>query len=283
MATSAFLFSFMSLLVKTAGQRLPAQEVVLARSVIVLVISTILIRQRQLSFRGNRQGLLVLRGVLGFIALGGFYYAVIHLPLAEATVIQYTNPVFTALLAALTIGELLRLRQVGLTLLSLLGVLLVARPTVLFGGAAAALDPVGVGAAVVGAVFSAAAYVTVRKLGESDDHLLIVFYFALVATIGSIPIAVPTFVMPTPRELLLLLGVGVVTHIAQVYLTKGLKLERAGRATAIGYLQIVLAAIWGLLFFSEVPGLLSVAGAALIIVSTFLIASKHGGLEPASG
>jgi drug/metabolite transporter (DMT)-like permease len=149
MAASAFYFSVVSLLVKVAGQRLPAQEIVLARSAIVLLICTTLMRQRGLSFRGNRKGLLILRGILGFISLCAFYYAVIHLPLAEATVIQYTNPVFTALLAALTIGESLRLRQVGLTLLSLLGVLLVARPSALFGGSATPLDPVGVGAALV--------------------------------------------------------------------------------------------------------------------------------------
>lgn len=274
MAASAFFFSLMSLLVKAAGQRLPSQEVVLVRSVIMLAIGAELIRRRAIGFRGKRKGLLILRGLFGFTALSCFYYAVIHLPLADATVIQYTNPVFTAIFAAWALSEGLRLRQVGLALLSLVGVLLVARPTVLFGGAATALDPVAAAAALAGAVFSAAAYVTVRKLGESDDPIVIVFYFSLVATIGSIPIVVPRFIVPTWREVLLLLGVGVTTHIGQVYMTNGLRLERAGRATAVGYLQIVFAALWGLAFFSEVPGPLSVAGAIIIIASTFRIAAR---------
>jgi drug/metabolite transporter (DMT)-like permease len=72
-------------------------------------------------------------------------------------------------------------------------------------------------------------------------------------------------------ELLLLLGVGVTTHLGQVYMTRGLHLERAGRATATALVQIVFAAVWGAIFFSQVPGPLGMVGAALVIAAVLLL------------
>ena len=266
MALSALMFSVMSLLVKEAGRRLPSAEIVLVRAVVTLIISWALLRQAGLSWRGNRRGLLLLRGALGFVALTSFYYAVVHLPLADATVIQYTNPVFAALIAAAALGERLRAREAALVLISLVGVFLAARPGFLFGGAALPLLPVAVG--LLGAIFSAAAYVTVRKLGETDHTMVIVFYFSAVATVGAIPLAAGSALWPTPREWLVLVGVGIATQLGQVFMTIGLRKEKAGRATAASYLAIVFSALWGFLFFGEVPSSWLVAGAAIIVAAT---------------
>lgn len=270
MAGAALFFSLMSLLVKVAGQELPTLEVVLVRGVITLVLSWAMVRRAGLSPWGNSRGLLWLRGLLGFTALTCFYYAVVHLPLAEVTVIQYTNPVWTALLAAVLLDERLHPIEVAGTLLSLAGVVLVARPSFLFGAGASGLDPVAVGVALSGAVFSAGAYVTVRKLGGSDDPLVIVFYFSLVTTLAALPLAAPGWEWPTVGGWAALAGVGVTTQIAQVFMTEGLKRERAGRAMAVGYLQIVFAALWGLAFFAEVPDAWSVVGSLLVVVGTFV-------------
>ncbi|HUE76722.1 MAG TPA: DMT family transporter, partial [Longimicrobiales bacterium] len=250
MAGAAFFFSVMSLLVKIAGQRLPTQEVVLARSAVGALLSWSVLRARGVSVLGNRRGLLLVRAVLGYGALSCFFYALVHLPLADATVIQYTNPVFTALLAAVLLSERLRLREVGLVLVSLAGVVLMARPVFLFGGISERLDMVAAAIALLGAVLSAGAYVTVRKLGATEDPLVIVFYFAALSTIGSLPLTAMDAVMPTAAEWVVLGGIGVLTQFGQVLMTKGLRAEAAGRAMAVGYMQIVFAAIWGALFFA---------------------------------
>ncbi len=122
--------------------------------------------------------------------------------------------------------------------------------------------------ALAGAVLSACAYVTVRRLSATEHPLVIVHYFAVVTTIGAIPTAAPNLVWPSPTAWIGLAGVGVATHVAQLCMTRGLALEPAGRAMAVGYLQIVFAAVWGLLFFSERPDALSALGALLIIGST---------------
>jgi drug/metabolite transporter (DMT)-like permease len=272
MAAGAFFFSLMSLLVKVAGARLPTMEVVLVRSVVTLALTSALLWRARMSPWGRERKLLLLRGALGFVALSCFYYAVIHLPLADATVIQYTNPVFTALFAALVLSERIGPREVLLALGSLAGVVVMTRPALLFGGAGAALPPLAVAIALGGAVFSAAAYTTVRRLGRSEHHLVIVFYFALVSTVGAAPFTAVDFVLPVGWEWLLLLGIGVTTQLGQVFLTLGLREERAGKAMAVGYLQIVFAAAWGWVILTEIPDRWTAAGALVIVGCTWLLA-----------
>ena len=92
MVLSALGFSTMAMLVKVVGARLPTGEVVLARAVMTLVLSYAMVRQAKLSPWGNERGRLLLRGVLGFAALGCYYIAVVRLPLADATTLHFTQP-----------------------------------------------------------------------------------------------------------------------------------------------------------------------------------------------
>jgi drug/metabolite transporter (DMT)-like permease len=271
MAYGAFWFSLMSLLVKTAGQHLPSQQVVLVRGVITLVLSYALVRRARVSPWGRNRRLLVVRGVFGFGGLSLLYFSLAHLPLADATVIQYTNPVFTAVLAAILLRERIGPTEAVALLVSLAGVVLIARPSFLFAAEVHRLDPRVVALALTGAFCSACAYVSIRRL--TDEHpLVIVFYLPLVTVIGTIPLVGPVAVWPTPLLWVVLAGVGITTQIAQVYLTRGLQLEPAGRATAVGYLQIVLAGLWGALFFGEIPDGWSLTGATMIVGSTLVLA-----------
>jgi drug/metabolite transporter (DMT)-like permease len=270
MVVGAFFFSIMSLLVKLAGQGLPSQQIVLARSVIMAVLAYMSLRRLAIPALGTRRRLLLLRGVLGFGALSCFYYALVHLPLADATVLQYTNPAFAAVFAIAALAERMRRREVVSVAFSLAGVLLVARPGFLI-GAASGLDPFAVSIGLLGAVLSGAAYVVVRMLG-TEHHMTVIFYFAAVSIVGSLPATMLHAVMPTPVEWLILLGVGVSTHLGQIYMTRGLHLERAGRATATGLVQIVFAAALGALVFADVPDAWGIAGAALVIGGVLLLA-----------
>ncbi|MEW6431090.1 MAG: DMT family transporter [Myxococcota bacterium] len=264
MAAAAFFFSIMSLLVRVAGERLPPSMLVLARAGVALVLAFLMVRRAGLNPWGNARTLLVVRGLLGFAALSCYYYSLTHLPLAEATVIQYTNPVFTGLLAALLLEERLRSVEFISVVVSLVGVVLVARPTFLFGAGAAHLDPVATGFALAGAVFSAFAYVAVRKSSGKDHPLVVVLWFPLIATPLSVPLAVKQWVWPTPLEWVLLVGIGVATQAAQVFMTEGLHREPAGRATAMSYLQVAFAVAWGVAVLREVPEWHTLAGALLI-------------------
>ena len=126
MLAAAFFFSLMSLLVKLAGQRLPSSEIVFARSLVSLVIGYAMLRRAGLSAWGTNKRILVLRGAAGFIALTCFFFAVTRLPLADATVIHFTNPVFTGMLASVFLHEGMRRGEIAGLVVSLAGVVLVA-------------------------------------------------------------------------------------------------------------------------------------------------------------
>jgi len=264
----------MSACAKLAGGRLSSQEIVFFRAIVVTGITYYALRRRGISPWGPNRGLLLLRGLFGYAALSCFLWAVIRLPLADTTVIHFTNPVWTALLAAVFIGEVLRGWEAILAVVALGGVMIVARPGFLF-GEASGLDPLAVAAALAGAILSAAAYVTAKALTRTHDPLVIVFAFAFVSLVGSIPSTVSSFIMPGGWEWLVLLGVGLGAQGGQLYVTKALQVEKAGRVMAVGYLQIVFAAAWGLFLFQEVPDLWTGVGAAIIIGSTFVMGRMH--------
>jgi drug/metabolite transporter (DMT)-like permease len=265
MVLSAFSFSLMTVFVKLAGKRLPWQELVVARAAVTLVLSYAWLRVAKIPAFGEHRALLVVRGAFGFMGLSSVYYAVTHLPLAEATVIQYLYPPLTATLASLLLREPFERSAVVSIGLGLAGLLLVAQPTALFGGIAAPLDPGGLIAAFLGAFFSACAYVTVRTLGQGEHPLVIVFYFPLVALPASLVTIGPHALMPHGLEWLWLLLLGLSTQVGQVAVTRGFASAAAGRMAAYSYVQVLFSAFWGALLFNERPTPLTLAGALLII------------------
>jgi drug/metabolite transporter (DMT)-like permease len=271
MAIGAFWFSVMSLLVKLSGQRLSSVQVVFVRAVFTLGLSVVLVRRAKVPPLGQQRGLLVLRGLFGCVALSCFYYSLVHLPLAEATVVQYTNPVFTALLAAWLLRERLRWPEALCAAASLAGVVLVTRPALLFGGAST-IPTTAALVALAGAVCSAAAYVVVRRIGPAEHPLVVVLYLPLVTVPLTAPFLIGHWIWPTPQEWGWLVGVGITTQIAQLHMTRGLQLETASRATAVGYLQIVFAAVWGAIAFGQLPDGWTMLGALVIVGSTLAVA-----------
>jgi drug/metabolite transporter (DMT)-like permease len=268
---SALFFSLMSVMVKLAGRGLPVQEIVFARGVVSLPLAFWLVRRAGVPPWGNRRWILVLRGLLGLAAMSCFYFALTRIAIGEATVLHFTSPLWTALLAAFFLREAIGGRFVASMAVSFAGVILITRPGFLFGSAAAETDLLGVGAALLGAILAAGAYVTVREASKTEHPLVIVFYFPLVM-IPATGAFWPTFQSPQGWEWLLLLGVGVSTQIGQVFLTRGLSLEPAARAMTIGYTQIVLVGIWGMIFFGEFPDIWSAAGSLLVIAGTLAVA-----------
>jgi drug/metabolite transporter (DMT)-like permease len=276
MLLSALAFSLMTLFVKLAGARLPTQEIVLARALLTLLFTLAALQRAGVAPLGSKRPLLWLRGVTGSLALLCVYYAVTHLPLAEATVLQYLYPPITAGLAALLLHERLD-RAVFVSLgLGIAGVVIVAQPNALFGLHSQPLPPLALVAAIGGAILSSCAYVIVRKLGATEHPLVIVLYFPIVALPTSFPGLLEHFVWPRGREWLWLLMVGVSTQIGQVSITRALSLDAASRTAAYSYVQVPLAALWGGLFFDVWPNAYSALGALLILGGALLNLRARG-------
>jgi drug/metabolite transporter (DMT)-like permease len=274
MVASALGFSVMSVLVKLASEDLPTGELVLARSVVTLVVSAIMVMRADLRPWGNQRGRLIARGILGFGGLTCYYASLAHLPLADATTIQNTTPLVTAVLAWWILREPIGWSTALAIALGIGGVLLIVQPSGM------ALDPIGLSFAFGAALCSAIAYVTVRQLAQTESPLVIVFYFPLVSTPLAIPWAVADWVWPTAQGWLLLVAIGLTTQIGQVFLTLGLSIERAGRATSMGYIQVVFAMAWQTWLFDAPPPIASIAGAALIVFGTLAVSQRSAGAAP---
>ncbi len=250
-------------------------EVVFVRSVLMTGSTLVLLRWKGLSPGGSDRRTLLLRAVVGVMALSLFYFALPKIPLGDATALFYMTPIWTALIASVILKErTARLVFLGMGI-SLIGVVMIARPSFLFGGAISELSPLAVFACVGASMLSGFVYVLVRKLRVSDAPLVIIFWLSWVGVVGTFPFIALGWVWPAPVEWAYLAGVGVTTLVAQILLTLGLHREAAGRAMSIGYLQVVFAFIWGAMVFGTIPDAWSLAGAAVIVGSVLLIARKR--------
>ena len=272
MMISALSFALMAALVKEAGHLgIPPLQIIFVRAVISVVLSLADIRRARVHPLGHRRVLLLGRGVSGFLALTGVFYALIHLSMAQATVLQYLHPVFTALLAFLFLAERPTTATIACIVLSLLGLICMVSPY--WWGPDNAGAPVWpVLAGLAGAFGSGVAYTLVRKLVATEHPSVIVLYFPLVCLPGTLLLGGGDFVWPTVTGWWVLLGVGCFTQFGQLALTKAMQLDAASRVTSLSYVQIIFAAVLGWLFFGEIPTQTTLLGGGLILLGAVVSA-----------
>ena len=270
MLMSALGFALMAACVKlVSAHAIPVLEIVAVRALISLLLSYVDVKRKKISAWGNNKPLLIARGAVGALALICVYYAIATLPLAEATILQYLHPLFTAVLALLFLKEAIKRATIVCIFLSMAGLIIMVKPDLLF-DRQVELPPVSVLAALLGALGSAVAYVIIRRLSASEDSSVIIFYFPLLALPLSLLLLGEDFVIPSGQTLVLLLLVGIFTQIGQIGLTKAMQTESAGRATAYSYVQVVFSIILGWLFFSEMPTLWTWIGGGLIMTGALV-------------
>lgn len=261
MALATVTYSLIGALAKYAASAVPSSQVVFFRSLVTTVVLLgWLVGRRKMSWKrllGRNRPVLVLRGVLGAIALNLYFYALSGLPVADALALLQVFPVFVLPLAAVFLGEPVQRSQVLLAPLALAGVVLVLRPGFqmvnLFGLAA-------LGAALL----SAGAHVSIRKLA-SEEAITVVLYFAVFATAGSVPLMLPACCWPDARVWAALAGLGLLSVLAQLLMTVAYRHDRAGRVALVANLGVIFAGVWDFVFWGRTPHWSTVAGAALII------------------
>lgn len=266
---AALAFSLMTVCVKHLGGRLPVAEIVLIRSLISIVITLSMLSHLGVSPWGEQKGLLLIRGMLGTGALLMFFQAISNLPLAAATLLQYTYPTLTTLSAWALLREPIRKRISLAVLLGLFGVLLVVQPE-WAGQSLAGLPPISALIGLGGALLTALAYVSVRQLSVREHPLVIVLYFPLVSIPTTLPLLIESMVLPRGLDWIWLLGVGLLTQLGQIWLTEGLAALPAARATSINYVQVVFATLWGVLIFAEPVTFTVILGAIFVLGATLI-------------
>ena len=266
MLLSALGFALMAACVKeVSGLGIPVFEIVAARAIVSGIISYADIKRKKISMWGNNKTLLIARGTVGTFALMFVYYAVTTLPLAEATVLQYLHPVFTAILALFFLKEVIQRSTIACIIISLMGLFIIIQPNLQL-GSSVQYPWLSIGAGVLGALGSAIAYIIIKKLTKTDDSSVIIFYFPMIALPISIIMLGSDFVVPSLAATGLLILVGIFTQVGQVGLTKALNSADASKATAYSYVQVLFSVFIGWVYFSEVPVLTTIIGGSLIML-----------------
>lgn len=253
------MFASMGVGVRLAAQELPNEVIVFFRNLFGLcLVSPWLLRRGLPALTTRIPQLHLLRALAGVTAMYCFFYAIAHMPLADAMLLKLTAPVFMPVVALVWLGEPAG-RHVWIAIaLGFVGVLLILRPGL------EGISPVAL-VAVLGGLFAALAKVTVRRLSRSEPTALIVFYFALGATlVSSVPL---TWAWQTPSTQAWgwLLAIAIFATLGQLCLTKGLSLAPAGRMGAFGFFSVIFGATYGWIFWAESLLWTTIVGSALIV------------------
>lgn len=259
---SGLSFSTMGALLKLAStQGLNAPELVFYRSLFSLpvVLFWVLKRESLAALRPNNPLAHLWRSTLGLLSMALAFEALILLPLAEATAINFTVPIFATILSYLILKEDVRRHRWAAVVIGFVGVLVVARP----GGT---LPLLGLGVALAAALGSAAVTVTLRHLQRSENIVAIVFWFAVAGIVAGGAL-MPFFGSAHAARAMLIVALGgIFGGIGQLLMTASLRAP-VSVVTPFDYLQIVAATAYGWLLFSDVPTVNTVMGAALIAAS----------------
>ena len=270
---ASFFFSLMTVCVKKIDNRIPIYELVFFRSLLSLFITSLIINKKNLNPWGKNKPLLILRGILGTIALVCIFYAIKNMPLNISTVIQYTYPIFISIFAGVLINEKISKNLIIASITGWLGILIILNPYQL-SSLNIELDKFTVSIAFLGSISTALAYITVKKLSLTEDIFIIIKYFPLISVITLSPIVFFNWVTPNINDLIWIFGIGMFTQAGQTFLTIGLKKLPTSEAARINYLQVLFGSLWGILFFNELININFIVGAVLVLLGTIISTSK---------
>ena len=260
------LASFMAMAI--GGRELSTEvstfEILFFRSLVGLVIvSMVLSKSGWGQITKRRLGLHFVRNIGHFSGQFGWFYGIALIPLAEVFAIEFTTPIWTAVLAVMLLGERMTRARVLAVGFGFVGMLIILRPGF------AVINP-GSLSVLAAAVCYALSYVLTRKLAQTESALAILFYMTVIQLpLGMVPM-LAHWVMPSPALWPWVMVVGVTGLSAHYCMTHALQLADATVVVPMDFLRLPLVAAAGLLFYGEKLDWLVLAGAAVMLVGIFI-------------
>ena len=265
---SALGFSLMKFFVVKAGD-LPTFQKALFRNGGAMIVSLFLFIKSvdTPDTKPSDLGILLMRAVFGSIGLFCNFYALDHLVLSDASILNKLAPFFTLILSALFLKEKTNWKQFLFVSLAFVGMLFVVRPEMHFSESMVA-SVVG----VIGGFGAGTAYACVRALGKRGmPSSEIVFGFSLVSTIVAIPFVIIDHAPMSSLQIFYLSMASVSATIGQFGITLAYKEAPSKEISIFEYFTVVFSALWGILFLGQIPYWTSIIGYAIIFVSAYLL------------
>ena len=265
---SAFLFATMNAVIKLAqaggaslGEILFYRQFVAA----LLVGGVVLAGPGIASLRSAKFPAHVARAVIGLMAMACTFSAILALPLAEATTLGFTMPIFATILGAVILREPTGVHRWGAVIVGFAGVLIVAQP----GGASFPIW--GAAAGLTGALLTATVSILLRQIARTESTLTIVFWFS---TLSLLPLGVIYMLSAKahpPIVWLAMIGVGALGGVAQLAMTSALRFGPVSVVAPMDYSSLIWAALYGWAIFAVLPDAATWIGAPVIVASGMYI------------
>lgn len=272
MLFASFSFGSMNALVKWASPEADVWSMVFVRSMVIAVAIFFICRRSGITLIVEDRRSMLLRCITGLIAMILYFSALGLIPIGQAVTLQYTNPLFVALLSSVFVSERVEPIVWTLAIISFIGIVLIVSPD---------LQTIEVNAvlALGSGFFAALAYLYVRRLRASEHALSIVFWFATFSVAFTFIPAMPTLpsALSDPVVTLALVGIGVGAGAGQVGLTFAFHKANAAWISAFSYLTVIVATIYGYTIFGETLNSRDLLGCALIICSGIALTFSRPG------
>jgi len=277
MLLGCFMFSLNDTMGKWLVATYSVGQLLLIRSIAALILLAPFIRREGWhAFReAPRPGLQIVRAVLSALEVALFYWAVAYLPLADVTTFYLAGPIFVTALAPFLLGEKIGWKRWTAVIAGFIGVLVAMRPS-----AESLSLPALI--ALGGSVLFAFLMIATRTVRGTSDTVLVT-----TQTVGALALGIVSapfsWVTPSPRDFLLLSLLGVVAMIAHVFVNRSLKLAPASLVVPYQYTLILWAMVLGYFAFGDVPEMLLVAGAGIIVAAGIFIFLREQTLATGDG
>jgi drug/metabolite transporter (DMT)-like permease len=271
MVVSALLFAGMAAGVRVISEELPNAPIVFFRHFLMLLfLAPWLLRGGRAALATHDLRGHLVRSLAGVSAVACYFYAIAHLPLADAVLLNQSIPLFVPLVERVWLGEPIPARLWRVLLIGFAGLLFILRPG--FG----VFQPVAL-VGLASAALASVAQVGIRRLVRTEPVTRIVFYFGLIASLAAAPPAALTWRTPSPGTWAVILLMCVLATVGQLTLTRAYVYAPAARIGPFLYTGPVFAGLLDWLFWGHLPDLLFVAGAALVVVAATLALRLRGG------
>ena len=271
MGGAVLSFSLMAVAVRELLRTMGSFEILFLRSAVSLAIMSAIVAHVGMErLRTQRFGLHVLRNLFHFGGQYAWVYSIAMLPLAMVFAIEFTMPVWSAVLAVLLMGERLNHGRVVMLALGLAGILIILKPGV------EAVPPAAI-VMLIGSFAYAATMISTKQLAKADSALAVLFYMSLIQVPLALVPALQQWVTPAPADLPWVLAVGVTGLSAHLCLTRSLRIADATLVIPIDFLRLPLIAVVGMMFYGEPLQASILIGAAVIFAGTYYSIRREGG------
>ena len=274
MVGSVVCFSIMDICVKWLNYY-PVGQVLFLRFFIGFIpIFFIIPREKLLNFyKTSRPGLHAFRAITGAAAIIALFIGLRELPLADVVSLTFGGPIFVTVASIFFLSEKIGIKRWSAVFLGFIGMLLIVQPAFID------LNFYYI-TPIVFCIFFACVAISVRSLSRTEPNYRIAFYFTVLCTIlGLATIFKGNWVLPTKIDLVIFIIMGLCGSVANLLLTQSYRLAEASLVTPIKYLSLVFAIIFGYFIWSEIPKILTLLGASLVIVSSLIIFMRENKLK----